>query len=57
MNDEQLRSFCNLFANIFKEKRAVRQAGAERAATRHLTDKLVKHTSLCDGSDTVLTHT
>ena len=57
MNDEQLRNFCNFFANNFQENRAARQADAERAATRHLTDKLIKQTSLCDGTDAVTTRT
>ena len=57
MNDEQLRNVCNFFANNFQENRVARQADAERAATRHLTDKLIKQTSLCDGTDAVTTRT
>ena len=57
MNDEQLRHFCTFFANNFQENRAERQLDSERAATRHLVDKLVKQTSLCDGSEAVSTRT
>lgn len=57
MNEDQLRSICNIFANNFQENRAARQTAVNQTATRHLTDKLIKQTTTCDGSAAVRTRT
>ena len=55
MDAAQFDQYCRFLAQNEQDNRTARQLASDSAAQRHLVDKLIKQTALCDGSSTTPT--